>query len=170
MAMHAAEPSRSRISGRLSVALASVIFPSDCRTCESLLTTASRLPICDDCLASFRRNPLESCDVCGVPWGVPGESDEGFAICPESREHKYGFERTRGPARWWKYERIEPLGRWFAERLLEVIRADEKAFVGRHGGTRAVAQAEKERTSSTRWNCSRGRWRGAWGSRTGRCC
>jgi predicted amidophosphoribosyltransferase len=78
MAMHAAEPSWSRVLGRLSGALASVIFPSDCRICESLLTTASRLPICDDCLASFRRNPLESCDVCGVPWGVPGESDEEF--------------------------------------------------------------------------------------------
>jgi predicted amidophosphoribosyltransferase len=29
-----------------------------------------------------------------------------------------------------KYERIEPLGRWFAERLLEVIRADEKRLWG----------------------------------------
>jgi hypothetical protein len=29
-----------------------------------------------------------------------------------------------------KYERIEPLGRWFAERLREVIRADEKRLWG----------------------------------------
>jgi predicted amidophosphoribosyltransferase len=120
--------------------LASVIFPSECRICESLLTTASRLPSCDDCLASFRRNPLESCHVCGVPWRVPGESDEEFAICPQCREHKYGFERARSYGQYegallraillLKYERIEPLGRWIAERLLEVIRGDEKRLWG----------------------------------------
>src|SRR5260370_32731912 len=122
--------------GQVVRALASVIFPSECRICQSLLTTASRLPICDDCLASFRGNPLESCHVFGVPWRVPGESNEEFAICPECREHKYGFERARSYGQYegalvraillLEYERIEPLGRWFAERLLEVIRADER--------------------------------------------
>jgi ComF family protein len=120
--------------------LASIIFPSDCRICESLLTTASRLPVCETCLASFRRNPLEICDVCGVPWGVPGESDEEFAICPDCREQKYAFERARSYGQYQgalvrailllKYERIEPLGHWFAERLLELIRADEKRLWG----------------------------------------
>jgi rubrerythrin len=38
---------------------------------------------------------LESCDVCGVLWGVPGESDEEFAICPQCQEQKYAFERAR---------------------------------------------------------------------------
>lgn len=134
--MHSAGASWSRLLAKLSGALASVIFPSDCRICESLLTTASRLPVCEGCLASFRRNPLEICDVCGVPWGVPDESDEEFAICPDCREQKYGFERARSYGQYQgalvrailllKYERIEPLGRWFAERLLEVMRADEK--------------------------------------------
>jgi len=130
----------SQALGSVSGALASVIFPSDCRICESLLTTASRLPICHDCLASFRQNPLESCDVCGVPWGVPGESDEEFAICPECREQKFGFERARSYGQYegalaraillLKYEHIEPLGRWFADRLLEVVRSDEKRLSG----------------------------------------
>ena len=71
---------------------------------------------------------------------MPGESDEEFAICPECREHKYGFERARSYGQYegalvraillLKYERIEPLGGWFAERLLEVIRADEKRLWG----------------------------------------
>lgn len=86
--------SRSRLRGRLSGALASIIFASDCRICESLLTTASR-PICDGCLASFRRSSLASCDVCGVLWGVPGESDEEFAICPQCQEEIHAFERAR---------------------------------------------------------------------------
>ena len=71
---------------------------------------------------------------------MPGESDEEFAICPECREQKYGFERTRSYGQYegalvraillLKYERIEPLGRWFAGRLLEVIRAHEKRLCG----------------------------------------
>jgi predicted amidophosphoribosyltransferase len=54
-----------------------------------------------------------------VPWGVPGESDEEFAIWPECREQKYGFERARSYGQYegalvrailpLKYERIEPL-------------------------------------------------------------
>jgi predicted amidophosphoribosyltransferase len=72
--------------------------------------------------------------------GVPGKSDEEFAVCPECREQKYGFERTRSYGQYegalaqaillLKYERIEPLGRWFANRLVEVMRADEKRLWG----------------------------------------
>jgi ComF family protein len=84
--------------------------------------------------------PAGALRCCGAPWGLPGESDEEFAICPECREQKYGFERARSYGQYegalvraillLKYERIEPLGRWFAERLLEVIRADEKRLWG----------------------------------------
>src|SRR6516164_3926441 len=37
-------------------------------------TDDGRLPICGSCPASFRRNPLKSCDECGVPWGAPGRA------------------------------------------------------------------------------------------------
>jgi uncharacterized paraquat-inducible protein A len=43
----------------------------------------------------FPRSSLESCDVCGVLWGVPGESDEEFAICPQCQEEIHAFERAR---------------------------------------------------------------------------
>ena len=72
-----------------------LFFRAIAKSANRLLTTAGRLPICDGCLASFRRNPLESCAVCGVLWGVPGESDEEFAICPQWGEQKYAFERAR---------------------------------------------------------------------------
>jgi predicted amidophosphoribosyltransferase len=75
-------------------------FPGRLPDLRIARTTASRLPICHDCLASFMQNPLEICDVCGVPWSVPGESDEEFAICPECREQKYGFERARSYGRY----------------------------------------------------------------------
>jgi hypothetical protein len=56
-----------------------------CRICQSLLTGASRIPICDPCLSSFRQSPLERCDVCGVPWKVPGDNDEEVTLCPPCR-------------------------------------------------------------------------------------
>jgi hypothetical protein len=98
MPMRAAEPSWSRVLGRLSGALASVIFPSDCRIGESQLTTAGRLPICDSWSGIVSPEPAGELRCCGVPWGVPGESDEEFAICPECREQKYAFERARSYA------------------------------------------------------------------------
>lgn len=39
-----------------------------------IATDDGRLPICGSCPAWFRRNPLKSCDECGVPWGVPGRA------------------------------------------------------------------------------------------------
>jgi competence protein ComFC len=134
------QTSCSRLLGTFSGALASVVFPSDCRICQSLLTRAGRIPICEPCLSSFRRSPLERCDVCGLPWNLPGENDEEFALCPQCREQKYGFELARSYGLYegalvravllLKYERIEPLGRWFADRLLELIRTDEKRLCG----------------------------------------
>ena len=54
----------------------------------------------------------------------PGRAIEEFAICPQCREQKYGFERARSYGQYegalaraillLKYECIEPLGRWFA--------------------------------------------------------
>jgi hypothetical protein len=40
-------------------------------------------------------DPAGELRCCGVLWGVPGESDEEFAICPQCRVQKYVFERAR---------------------------------------------------------------------------
>ena len=48
-------------------AVVSMFFPSDCRMCERLLTSASRVPICEECLSSFERVPNIACEVCGLP-------------------------------------------------------------------------------------------------------
>ncbi len=45
----------------------SVLFPSGCRICERLLTSASPVPICEECLSSFERVPNIACEVCGLP-------------------------------------------------------------------------------------------------------
>jgi predicted amidophosphoribosyltransferase len=48
-----------------SDAIVSVFFPAGCRICDKLLTQASRVPLCEECLASFEAAPEMACAVCG---------------------------------------------------------------------------------------------------------
>jgi len=127
-----------------SDALVSVFFPADCRLCERLLIRASAVPICDQCLASFPALGGVLCSICGQPqaaWSLGGDdarlhAPEGV-VCPQCKSRTYGFERARSYALYkgtlvpaimlLKFERVEPLGRWFAERLGEVARREAVA-------------------------------------------
>jgi ComF family protein len=121
-------------------ALVSVLFPAGCRLCERLLIRASTVPICEACLASFPALGGALCTTCGQPlaaWSLGDSSteraDEGL-VCPECQGRTYGFDRVRSYALYkgalmraivlLKFERMEPLGRWFAERLAEVARRE----------------------------------------------
>jgi hypothetical protein len=53
--------------GEVSDAIVSLFFPAACRICEALLTSASRIPISAECLASFERVPGIHCQICGRP-------------------------------------------------------------------------------------------------------
>jgi competence protein ComFC len=119
-------------------ALASVFFPAACRLCEQLLLHASTVPICETCLGSFAVLGGDGCDVCGQPvgvWSLRGSGESGpRLLCPECQNRTYGFDRARSYALYkggivraillLKFERIEPLGRWFAARLHEVARRE----------------------------------------------
>jgi ComF family protein len=125
-------------------ALVSVFFPAGCRLCERLLIRASAVPICDQCLASFPALGGILCSVCGQPeaaWSLGGgdarlHAPEGV-VCPQCQSRTYGFERVRSYAVYkgtlvpaimlLKFERMEPLGRWFANRLAEVARREALA-------------------------------------------
>jgi ComF family protein len=118
----------------ISDALVSVVFPSACRICERLLTSASRVPICQECLSSFKGVPSVICEVCGRP--LPAlERKEGVPLlCPACQNRTYAFDRARSFAVYedavvraillLKFEQIEPLGAWFSERLAEMVSAD----------------------------------------------
>src|SRR5262252_4261592 len=57
-------------------ALASVFLAGGCRMCDQFLAGASRVPICDHCLASFEPVPRQICDACGLPlpdFRAPGD-------------------------------------------------------------------------------------------------
>jgi len=114
-------------------ALISILFPGDCRICGQLLVDSRRVPICDECFAAFQRVPQPSCEICG--WPLPGlERKEGEQpLCPICRDKTYSFDFARsfgiyeGPLiraiLLLKFEQIEPLGKWFAERLAELVQS-----------------------------------------------
>ena len=149
-------------------ALVSVFFPGECRLCERLLTRASRLPICDECLEAFPVLPARVCGRCGSP-NLPesfigagafgGDATDDFAadedadatdanatgrdgddggrgglVCGACIRREYAFETARSYGAYrgglvraillLKFERIDPLAAYFAERLVWVAARD----------------------------------------------
>jgi ComF family protein len=123
-------------------ALTSIFLPADCRLCEQLLTSGSRLPICEKCLREFPRIEGRVCQVCGVPLEaedaqycksgqqeLPLREPRKCVVCQIDTFH---FDMTRSFARYedplvraivlLKFEEMEPLADWFADRLAEVVR------------------------------------------------
>jgi ComF family protein len=117
-------------------ALTSVAFPAGCLLCDALLTHARRIPLCETCLASFQRIAPPICRICGQPLPVPAKPGEGEPVCRECVEGKFGFQLARSFGVYegalaraivhLKYERIEPLGSFFAKRLLELVRSEPR--------------------------------------------
>jgi ComF family protein len=120
-----------------SDALVSVFFPAGCRLCERVLVHASTVPICEECLGSFAALGGAVCETCGQPlaaWSLGDERATESLVCPECQTREYGFDRARSYALYkaglvraivlLKFERVEPLGRWFAGRLAELARKE----------------------------------------------
>ena len=117
-----------------SDALVSVFFPSGCRICVRLLTSASRVPLCEECLSSFEHVAGTVCEICGRP--LPGwtKEPEQPLLCRACQDRTYAFDRARSFAVYentivraillLKFEQIEPLGAWFADRLTEVVNSE----------------------------------------------
>lgn len=118
----------------LSGALTSVCFPAGCRLCAELLPDARRIPVCDNCLSSFPKIPAGSCEICGQPGTFDPEFPRTVSFCPDCQQHRFAFQLARSYGFYegtlaravllLKHEQIEPLGRWFAERLAELVRRE----------------------------------------------
>jgi ComF family protein len=125
----------------LRAALLSVVFPAGCRICEQLLTEATRIPICNDCLDSVRPITDAVCDKCGRPAAGADTSDAEAFVCPTCVNDEWGgyaFERVRSWAVYegalvpaillLKFENIDPLGKLFAGWLAQVAVDGGPAF------------------------------------------
>jgi competence protein ComFC len=122
-------------------ALLSVVFPAGCRICEQLLTEATRIPICRNCLDSFAPMTETVCDKCGRPVEGDWASDDEVFVCPTCKNEAWGgyaFDRVRSWAVYegalvrailfLKFENIEPLGKLFAQWLAEIVKQGGPAF------------------------------------------
>jgi competence protein ComFC len=122
-----------------SDAVVSVFFPAGCRICDKLLTGASRVPICGECLDSFPASSEKKCEVCGQPLALMTSTDDNALVCRACQQKTYAFDRARsygvydGPLvhaiLLLKWERAEPLGAWFADRLTELTRREGQSMV-----------------------------------------
>jgi len=119
-------------------ALTSVVFPTGCRLCDAPLMHARRLPICEACLASFQVILPPICDLCGQVLPVSAQSGESAAICSDCSQDRFAFQAARSFGVYegalshaiilLKYERLEPLGTYFAIQLLQLLRRDAQVL------------------------------------------
>ena len=147
----------------LAGAVASVLFPSGCRICQALLTRADRLPVCDACLKSFRTLPEQVCERCGQPWTEGGDVDGDENVCRECRERGFAFDAARSFGVYegalaraivlMKYQRIEPLGSWFAKRLQEAASRIPPQFA-----PDLIVRSEERRVGKECTSWCRSRW------------
>ncbi|MHB8503401.1 MAG: phosphoribosyltransferase family protein [Candidatus Acidiferrales bacterium] len=120
-----------------SDAVVSVFFPAGCRICENLLAGASRVPICDECRSSFQARSEKKCEICGQALDSMTSREER-PVCRVCQQKLYAFDRARsygiyeGPLvkaiLLLKWERMDPLGRWFAERLAEMAMRESETL------------------------------------------
>ena len=119
---------------QLAGSIASVLFLGCCRLCDQLLVDARRILICDDCLSSFPAIPPGSCEICGQPGAFDPEFPKDAAYCQDCQRHRFAFELARSYALYegelvravllLKHQRIEPLGKWFAQQLVAVVQRE----------------------------------------------
>jgi competence protein ComFC len=117
-----------------SDAVVSVFFPAGCRICDKLLVRASRVPFCEECLDSFEARAEKKCEVCGQALGWLTQREGEPLVCRACQQKTYAFERARSYGIYdgalvraillLKWERMEPLGEWFAESLAEIVRRE----------------------------------------------
>src|ERR1700693_5753073 len=112
-------------------------FPAPCRICGQTLLTASRIPICADCL-SFQPIVDPLCDCCGRPFISQAAADAIRPLCRLCRLDSFSFARARSYAVYndalhsaillLKYEEVTRLGDWFAAMLAEVVAREPDHF------------------------------------------
>lgn len=121
-------------------ALTSVFLPGACRLCDTPLLHSSRVPVCPDCLASFRRIPESICTRCGLPLEAMNNVDGEKVLCAACRMERFAFHAARSFGVYektlvramllLKFERIEPLGSWFAAELARLVGQHPQELTG----------------------------------------
>ncbi len=116
--------------------LFAVVFPSDCRLCNTPLLNISRVPVCDDCIAAIHPLRASLCVLCGERL-APAQLLMGDGQCVNCRQFPPEFDRAvsfaeyegelRGLIHLLKYQGMRPvaplLGEMLAQAIAEVLPA-----------------------------------------------
>ena len=115
-----------------------MLLPAPCRICGATLTDANRIPVCAACFASIAPIADPICQICGRPFQLAPQVQQAPNFCRLCRSNFYSFDRARSFALYndalagaivlLKYEEVECLGNWFAERLAELMRTAGEDF------------------------------------------
>lgn len=122
----------------LRQALISVVFPAPCRLCGDLLDTASRIPLCQRCVDSFRPLAGPCCSRCGRPFvSVVVLDRQTMPLCHLCQRGLYDFDFARsytaytetvaGAVILLKYQQVTPLAGWFSSILRKTFDANNEA-------------------------------------------
>jgi len=133
--------------------------PADLRSVPGLVCSRAAT-----CLRRLRR-PLP-----GLTPEPRSVRNEGRALlCPACRDKTYAFERARSFAMYegplvgaillLKFEQIEPLGAWFAERLAELMKEQGSALAADVVVPVPLHRRGSASEGTTRRRCSPSRWR-----------
>jgi competence protein ComFC len=121
-------------------ALASLVFPAPCRICGQMLDTGMRIPFCQVCIVGLMKSlPGPLCAQCGRPIVCTAAGQgTGERLCHMCRRGAYSFDVARSYGAYTaamsravlmlKYERVTPLGAWFAGFLARVVDRNPGAF------------------------------------------
>jgi ComF family protein len=112
-----------------------LLFPDDCRLCETPLENLSRIPICPSCLNSPRPLAAEHvCRICQTPFVDAFPLDE-HDLCTVCRRREVNFDAAysfgsyedslRELIRLFKYSRIESLSKPLARLLVRAMPRDQ---------------------------------------------
>jgi ComF family protein len=120
-----------RVVRTAAESLFSVLFPSDCRICQSSLTRISSLPVCEACLQQV--SPLSGilCNICGEKLFSKYVVTEEGPRCGMCRRAAPPFERAvaygaydgvlRDLIHLLKYQRVHPVAALLAKRVEEAL-------------------------------------------------
>jgi hypothetical protein len=130
-----------------------VFHPAGCELCDQLLTRASCVPICGECLASYSALPQTVCEVCGSPVVAPfslrgmnpaekspGDAPRGCLAC-QGRACAFACARSCRVRR-----QIDP--------------CNDDAQVPAHGATGRQVRGATEEFGTARGSCRRRRGSG----------
>ena len=81
-------------AGRAAESLFTVLFPSDCRICNTALTNISRLPVCEACLDQILPLGGDVCSICGERVLSMYAATDGEFCCPLCRQTPPPFARA----------------------------------------------------------------------------